>query len=147
MTGPPRLYRNARLLDPESGTDQRGDLLVEGDRIAALGPEIGVQIGSDVETVDLAGMCLAPGLVDMRVQLREPGAEHLARVDRGVLALRRVREHVAGPEHVAVSVHRPRRRGVARLRRVRVVGKPVGVGGEPRHRHRPRAFSAASRRG
>ena len=41
MTGPRRLYRNARLLDPESGLDQRGDLLVEGDRIAAFGPDIG----------------------------------------------------------------------------------------------------------
>jgi dihydroorotase len=72
-----RLYRNARLLDPESGLDQRGDLLVEGDHIAAFGPGIGAQAGSDIETVDLAGLCLAPGLVDMRVQLREPGAEHM----------------------------------------------------------------------
>ena len=30
--------RNARLLDPASGRDVPGDLLVEGDRIAALGP-------------------------------------------------------------------------------------------------------------
>src|SRR4051812_17610103 len=79
MTGPRRLYRNARLLDPESGLDQRGHLLVEGDRIAAFGPEI----GGEGETVDLAGLCLAPGLVDMRVQLREPGAEHMESIESG----------------------------------------------------------------
>src|SRR5215212_8952321 len=82
-----RLYRNGRLLDPDSGLDQRGNLLVEGDRIAALGPDIGAQIGSDVESgveiIDLAGICLAPGLVDMRVQLREPGAEHMESIESG----------------------------------------------------------------
>jgi dihydroorotase len=83
MTGSRRLYRNARLLDPDSGLDQRGDLLVEGDRIAAFGQDIGAQVGADAETVDLAGLCLAPGLVDMRVQLREPGAEHMESIESG----------------------------------------------------------------
>ena len=32
-----RLYRNARLLDPASGLDTPGDLLVDGDRIGAIG--------------------------------------------------------------------------------------------------------------
>jgi dihydroorotase len=76
-----RLYRNARLLDPASGLDQQGDLLVEDDRIAALGPDLAVS--GDVETVDLTRLCLAPGLVDMRVQLREPGAEHMESIESG----------------------------------------------------------------
>ncbi len=80
MTGPRRLYRNARRLDPASGLDARGDLLVEGDRIAALGPNIEAEAG---EVVDLGGLCLAPGLVDMRVQLREPGAEHMESIESG----------------------------------------------------------------
>ncbi len=78
-----RLYRNARLLDPESGLDAPGDLLVEGDRIAALGGRLGDGVGDDVEIVDLGGLCLAPGLVDMRVQLREPGAEHIESIESG----------------------------------------------------------------
>ena len=80
MTGLRRLYRNARLLDPASGLDQHGDLLVEGDRIAALGAGLG---RTDAEVVDLAGLCVAPGLVDMRVQLREPGAEHMESIESG----------------------------------------------------------------
>ena len=70
-------YLGARLLDPASGLDQRGDVLTEGNRILDVGPGLfadGVPEG--VTTVDCAGQCLAPGLIDMRVQLREPGEEH-----------------------------------------------------------------------
>jgi dihydroorotase len=74
-----RLFRGARLLDPESGLDAPGDLLVEGDRIAAVGK---VE-ASDAEIIDCAGLCLAPGLVDMRVQLREPGTEHMESIESG----------------------------------------------------------------
>jgi dihydroorotase len=75
------LFRGARLLDPASGLDAVGDLLVEGERIAAIG-NVGT-MARDAERVDAAGLCLAPGLVDMRVQLREPGAEHLESIESG----------------------------------------------------------------
>jgi dihydroorotase len=70
------LFRNARLLDPASGRDERGELLVEDGRIAALGPSLPPDNTKGAEVLDCAGACLAPGLVDMRVELREPGAEH-----------------------------------------------------------------------
>src|SRR3546814_15272454 len=34
-----------------------------------------------VQRVDCGGACLAPGLVDMRVQIREPGEEHKETMD------------------------------------------------------------------
>jgi dihydroorotase len=74
------LIRHARLLDPASGLDMTGDVLVEGERIAAIGGDFS---GADAETVMAEGLCLAPGLVDMRVQLREPGAEHLESIESG----------------------------------------------------------------
>jgi dihydroorotase len=77
------LLRNARLLDPASGLDLPGDLLVDDGRIAALG-KIGAP--GEAETIDCAGACLAPGLVDMRVELREPGAEHQESMQSGGLA-------------------------------------------------------------
>lgn len=70
-------YVNARLVDPASGLDAPGALLTEGRRIADLGPGLfadGAPEGAEV--VDCGGHCLAPGLVDMRAHLREPGAEH-----------------------------------------------------------------------
>jgi len=76
------LFRRARLLDPESGLDAVGDLLVDGDRIAAVGGDLSAA-APDAETVSADGLCLAPGLVDMRAQLREPGAEHMESIETG----------------------------------------------------------------
>jgi len=82
MSGARRLIRNARLLDPESGLDAAGDLLIEGDKIAAIGPGLAdAGFAENTEIIDAGGLCLAPGLVDMRVQLREPGAEHMESIE------------------------------------------------------------------
>jgi dihydroorotase len=84
MPGLRRLFRNARLIDPESGRDSAGDLIVEDDRIAGIGNNLDKDgLGADIEIVDVGGLCLAPGLVDMRVQLREPGAEHIESIESG----------------------------------------------------------------
>ncbi|HLS68143.1 MAG TPA: dihydroorotase [Kiloniellales bacterium] len=70
-------YVNARLLDPASDLDVAGALLTEGATIADLGPRLfNDGLPEDALVVDCGGACLAPGLVDMRVQLREPGEEH-----------------------------------------------------------------------
>jgi dihydroorotase len=74
------LIRSARLLDPESGLDTTGDLLIEEPKIAAIGGKIAV---GDADVIEAEGLCVAPGFVDMRVQLREPGAEHMESVESG----------------------------------------------------------------
>lgn len=81
------LIRNARLLDPASGSDQLGGLLIEGKRIADFGPQLLSDEGSiDTEIIDASGLCLAPGLVDMRVLFGEPGAEHKETFESGTRA-------------------------------------------------------------
>lgn len=70
-------YLNARLLDPATGLDELGALLVEDGRIVDFGSHLFKHGAPSVgQTIDCQGMCLAPGLIDMRVQLREPGQEH-----------------------------------------------------------------------
>ena len=69
------VIRNARLLDPASGRDGTGSILVIDGVIAALDGGDGAPSGATM--IDCRGHCLAPGIVDMRVQLREPGAEHM----------------------------------------------------------------------
>ena len=70
-------YVNARLLDPASGLDGRGALVTRGAQIAELGPQLFAEgVPDGMAVIDCGGHCLAPGLVDMRVQLREPGEEH-----------------------------------------------------------------------
>jgi dihydroorotase len=65
---------NARLIDPE-GYDGPGALRVEGgvidDVVRGALPEPG-----DGQVVDCGGLPLAPGIVDMRVFIGEPGARH-----------------------------------------------------------------------
>ncbi|MCW8861461.1 MAG: dihydroorotase [Rhodospirillales bacterium] len=80
-------YINARLLDPASGLDAPGALLSDGETIADVGPRLfGDGVPEGIETVDCKGLCLSPGLVDMRVQLREPGEEHKGTLASGGLS-------------------------------------------------------------
>ncbi len=70
-------YVGARLIDPASGLDTPGGLLTEGEVIADFGPHIREgDVGDDIAVVHCRGLCLSPGFVDMRIQLREPGHEH-----------------------------------------------------------------------
>ncbi len=68
------LFTSARLLDPASGLDTPGALLVRDGVILDHGGNLGRP--DDAITVDCAGACLAPGLVDLRAALGEPGFEH-----------------------------------------------------------------------
>ena len=70
-----RLLTNARLIDPETGTDGLGWLLVEIGAIAARGTAEETPPAAD-ETVDCHGKCLAPGIVDLGVKVCEPGERH-----------------------------------------------------------------------
>jgi dihydroorotase len=70
----PVLIENARIVDPASGTDQRGAVLIENGLISDLGGPVGVP--DDAEVINANGLVLAPGLIDMRVFTGEPGWEY-----------------------------------------------------------------------
>ena len=81
-------YINARLLDPASGLDAMGGLLTDGETIAEAGEGLfrkGAPKGA--RTVDCQGKCLAPGLVDMRVELGDLAATVAAAVSGGVTSM------------------------------------------------------------
>jgi dihydroorotase len=78
------LIENARLIDPSSGLDQIGALLVRGGEIADFGTALGRPDG--VAVIDANGAILCPGLVDMRVELGEPGGEFRETVASAALA-------------------------------------------------------------
>jgi dihydroorotase len=71
---PDTLFTGVRLLDPASGIDRHGDLLVRGGLIVDLGSGLGRPDDASVITEDGAVLC--PGLVDMRTALGEPGYEY-----------------------------------------------------------------------
>ena len=67
------LVRGGRILDPASGFDQAGDVLVEDGRITAVGPDLEAR---GAELVEAEGGWIAPGFVDLHTHLREPGEEY-----------------------------------------------------------------------
>ena len=79
------LFTNARLIDPEGGSDTPGMVLVQNGRIAAVeknvtDPDQLLRAQNirpeDVTLVDCGGKCLAPGIVDIGVKVCEPGERH-----------------------------------------------------------------------
>jgi dihydroorotase len=77
MTGQLTAYVNARLLDPASGLDSPGGLLVRGQEIIQAGPGVGMgKLPKSAKVIDCGGHSLAPGIIDARVFIGEPGAEH-----------------------------------------------------------------------
>jgi dihydroorotase len=84
------VFHNARIVDPSRGTDERGSVIVEGKKIAAAGADAlnqGAPEGAAV--IDCAGRAVIPGLIDARVFIGEPGAEH--------------RETIASASHAAAA--------------------------------------------
>jgi imidazolonepropionase-like amidohydrolase len=74
----------ARLLDVESGKMiAPGEVLIQGERIGAVGPSVPHPAGAEV--IDLGDRTLLPGLIDAHVHLfLHPGAEDLQTVEESV---------------------------------------------------------------
>jgi len=77
------LLKNGRLLDPAQGIDENLDLLLEGGKVSRVGKRI--KAGGAKE-IDLSGLVVCPGFIDMHVHLREPGQEWKESVESGTEA-------------------------------------------------------------
>jgi len=76
MSAQPIAFVGARLIDPESGYDGPGSLLVADGCIVRLSHETSFSdLPSDVKMIEANGAVLCPGLVDLRVKTGEPGSE------------------------------------------------------------------------
>jgi len=65
------LIKGGRVVDPESGRDEVGDVYVSDGKIS------GRKEKAD-RTIDAKGLVVAPGLIDLAARLREPGQEYKA---------------------------------------------------------------------
>ncbi|MBT5877217.1 MAG: dihydroorotase [Candidatus Latescibacteria bacterium] len=73
-----------RILDPDSNRDEIADLWIENGLILNGRPE--QRHEKQAVVVDATGKIVAPGLIDARVYLREPGFEYRETVESGTLA-------------------------------------------------------------
>jgi dihydroorotase len=76
-----KLLKGGRVIDPANGLDGAYDLLIDGDRVAAVGRVLPAD-GATVVPIP-PGYLVCPGLIDMHVHLREPGQEHKETVATG----------------------------------------------------------------
>jgi len=81
------IYKNARIIDPQSSYDKIADLLTIGDKISDFGQNsIGSETPSNCEIIDCKGNVLSPGLIDIQVHFRDPGQTHKEDLSSGSMS-------------------------------------------------------------
>lgn len=80
---PDLLLHGGTLLDPETGTTRRADVLIQNGTITQIAETIN---RDDVPRYDCTDKMLSPGWMDMHVHLREPGYEYKETIATGCKA-------------------------------------------------------------
>jgi dihydroorotase len=89
MSQPPRsidlLIANGRFVDPSQGVDRCCRVLIRDGKVAAIDPSDD-DLPGECLRLDATGRIVAPGLVDLGVELREPGCEEDETIQTGSFA-------------------------------------------------------------
>lgn len=80
------LIKNGRVIDAKNRIDEVLDVLIDGDKVAAMSHNIGEE---DCEIIDAAGCYVMPGLIDLHVHLRDPGFTYKENLETGAKAAAR----------------------------------------------------------
>src|SRR5664280_1755117 len=84
------LLTGARIIDPVQNIDASMDILLEDGKIAKIGADILKSAKSKdsgkIKIIELSGMIVVPGLIDMHTHLREPGFEYKETIASGSAA-------------------------------------------------------------
>jgi dihydroorotase len=83
------LLTGGRVIDPANRLDQTADVLITDGKIAAISPDAANQAPSNIERMDVAGLVVSPGLIDLHVHLREPGQTAKETIATGTAAAAR----------------------------------------------------------
>jgi dihydroorotase len=80
------LIRGGHLIDPAAGVDGLKDILLKDGRVAEIGAPGKIKPAPDTEVLNVKGLTVAPGLIDIHVHLREPGQGHKETIATGTAA-------------------------------------------------------------
>lgn len=75
------LIKNGRLIDPLSKTDKKLDILIDGEKIVEIQEKI--QESPDYKVINAKDLIISPGLIDVHVHFREPGATNKEDISSG----------------------------------------------------------------
>ena len=84
------LLAGGRIIDPSQGLDEHMDILIENGKIFEIGKsahkpkaDSRKSAAREINVVDIKGMVVVPGLIDMHTHLREPGFEYRETIQTG----------------------------------------------------------------
>jgi len=80
----PVLLQGGRVIDPAQRLDAPLDVLLVDGKVAAVGANL--ESPESAASLDVGGLVVAPGLIDLHVHLREPGDEHKETIATGARA-------------------------------------------------------------
>lgn len=83
------LLTGGRVLDPANHLDGEADVLIMDGKIAAVGAAARSSAVKGVEQMDVTGLVVCPGLLDLHVHLREPGQTAKETIATGTAAAAR----------------------------------------------------------
>lgn len=84
FTGDSYVLRGGLVVDPISESEEPGDVYVKEGRIEGVGP--GLNVDASCRDLNVTGMLVCPGLMDMHAHLREPGREDKETIETGTAA-------------------------------------------------------------
>jgi len=77
------LLRGGEIIDPAGRITGVADVLIDSGKIIKIAPDIQ---SKKAEVIDVSGLSVMPGLVDVHVHLRDPGYEYKENVETGLKA-------------------------------------------------------------
>jgi len=80
------LLVGGRVIDPAEKLDAVADVLISGGKIVAVGKDAAARAPATVERMDVKGLVVCPGLIDLHVHLREPGQSAKETIATGTAA-------------------------------------------------------------
>ena len=83
------LLTGGRVVDPANRLDAKADVLISDGKIAAVGADAANQAPPGAGKMDVSGLVVCPGLIDLHVHLREPGQTAKENIASGTAAAAR----------------------------------------------------------
>jgi dihydroorotase len=77
------LLRGGRVIDPKQGTDATLDVLISESTVAEVGTRLSAR---GAQVLEMKGLVVCPGFIDIHTHLREPGQEHKETIATGTRA-------------------------------------------------------------
>lgn len=86
MSPRPLLLKGGRILDPGQNIDLIGDLYIRNGKVEAISTSIPVDRETGALVIDVSGLIVTPGWIDIHTHLREPGQSHKETIKTGTEA-------------------------------------------------------------